>query len=158
MKHAIAGLLAALILSGCTVGPDVTAPEPEAPKRFVSADTARGGQAVAADTAWWRRFDDPLLTDLIRDAIEGNTDLAAARARVRQARALSRAAGAADLPNLGAGAGAERFQLSENGSGAAGALADQGLVDRRGDLYDAGLDASWEIDLFGGNRREEQRA
>jgi NodT family efflux transporter outer membrane factor (OMF) lipoprotein len=158
MTRLFACAVAALLLAACTVGPDVEAPEPKAPTRFVSADRDSDAQPVKADTAWWTRFDDPLLTRLIRDAVEDNTDLAAARARVREARALSRAAGADSLPDIGAGAGAERFQLSENGSGAAGALADQGLADRRGELYDAGLDASWEIDLFGGNHREAQGA
>jgi NodT family efflux transporter outer membrane factor (OMF) lipoprotein len=158
MTRVLACAVAALALASCTVGPKVAAPEPEAPKRFVSAASDADAQPVKADTAWWGRFDDPLLSRLIRDAVEGNTDLAAARARVREARALSRAAGADSLPDIGAGAGAERFQLSENGSGAAGALADQGLVDRRGELYDAGIDASWEIDLFGRTRRQAQAA
>jgi NodT family efflux transporter outer membrane factor (OMF) lipoprotein len=158
MTRAYVWGLGALLLAGCTVGPDVEAPEPIEPERFVSADATADAQPVEADTAWWTRFDDPLLARLVRDAVAGNTDLAAARARVRAARALSRAAGAGHLPQIGAGTGAERVQLSENGSGAAGALAERGLVDRRGALYDAGLDASWEIDLFGGTRRAVQAA
>jgi len=158
MTRTLSCALTAMALAGCTVGPEVAPPEPDAPARFISAERAADVQPVQADTAWWRWFDDPLLSRLIREAVDGNTDLAAARARVRAARALSRAASADDLPDIGASAGAERFQLSENGTGAAGALAEQGLVDRRGELYDAGLDANWEIDLFGRIRRREQGA
>jgi NodT family efflux transporter outer membrane factor (OMF) lipoprotein len=151
-------LLMAALLPACTVGPDFTEPDAPAPKSFTAPQAAGAAPAPGPEAAWWSRFEDPLLVDLIERALADNADLAEARARVRAARALQRAAGADDLPQLDGRASAQRFQISENGAGASAALIEQGLAEREGDLYSAGFDASWELDLFGGTRRAEERA
>ncbi|MDR7259916.1 NodT family efflux transporter outer membrane factor (OMF) lipoprotein [Sphingomonas sp. BE270] len=108
------------------------------------------------DDAWWRGFDDPLLAELVNRAVAGNTDLAAARARIDQSRALAKAAGAALLPSVDLTGGASRVeQLLETPVGRV--TRTLGLP-RGYTQYDAGAQASWEIDLFGGARRGREAA
>jgi NodT family efflux transporter outer membrane factor (OMF) lipoprotein len=83
---------------------------------------------------WWQQFDDPLLSALVDEAWQGNTDLAAARARLAQARALRDSQAAGSSPQLGSSAGVSRNQTRQSGSSS----------------WQAGLDASWEPDFFGG--------
>jgi multidrug efflux system outer membrane protein len=86
---------------------------------------------------WWSRFDDPLLTDLVSRALQANTSVTGAQAALRQARATRDVAAAGLLPTLDGSASAQR---SRTGNGAAG------------NTFRAGLDASWEPDVFGANR------
>jgi NodT family efflux transporter outer membrane factor (OMF) lipoprotein len=86
---------------------------------------------------WWLRYDDPLLARLIDQAHKANTSVKSAEAALRQARALRDVAAAALSPSLGGSASAQR--------GAAGGYT-------TGNLFKAGLDASWELDIFGVNR------
>lgn len=128
-----AGLLAALLtLAGCAaVPPPVAAPAVALPADW-SADAGR--QAPTPLAAWWRRFDDPLLADLVADALAANTDLRAARAVLRQARALRDATAAALYPALTGSASVQRRAVGDAPPA---------------DAFGAGLDASWEIDVFG---------
>ena len=100
----------------------------------------------------------PQLAALVDAALDANHDLAIAEARLREARALRRAAASRFRPQVGASATAQSFRLSENAPGAASALAQQGLADLTGDFYEAGFDAGWEIDVFGGVRRGVEAA
>ena len=92
---------------------------------------------------------DPTLDALIGDALASNHDLQAAAARVREARALRGITASRGKPQVAAGAVAAKFERS---------LAVPGFGDRRQDLYDAGFDASWEIDLFGSVRHDVEAA
>src|SRR3546814_11664580 len=95
-------------------------------------------------TPWWRTLNDPLLDQLITRALSSNPSIEVAEARVRQARSQMRGARAALAPVVGAGAGAGNIQAP-------------GLVTggeaKSSSLFLAGFDALWEIDLFGGARR-----
>ncbi|WDF74972.1 efflux transporter outer membrane subunit [Novosphingobium sp. KACC 22771] len=97
---------------------------------------------------WWQAFNDPLLNAAEAQALAGNLSLEAAAARVEQARALSRRAGAALLPSasLSAGAEADRQSLHSPMGGASQKIG----LPRDYELYQAGIGAQWEIDLFGG--------
>jgi multidrug efflux system outer membrane protein len=141
-----ASLLPGLLVACASPAP--TSPTSESPLALPSAWTvaASAASASATDSAapaaldrpalarWWQQFDDPLLVALIDDALQGNTDLAVARARLDQARALrdSQAAGAS--PQLGSSAGLSRSHTRSTG----------GISS-----WQAGLDASWEPDFFG---------
>jgi NodT family efflux transporter outer membrane factor (OMF) lipoprotein len=96
---------------------------------------------------WWRRFDDDALNRLINDALAGSTDLRLAQASLRQARATRRQAIGDYFPTLTASATPTRSKT---------ARAISSVPQRT--LYDAGFDASWEIDLFGGTRRAVEAA
>ncbi len=82
--------------------------------------------------AWWQYFNDPLLTALIQEALQANPDLKTAQANLRSARAQRVIAGATLLPSVNASGSAKR----NSGS----------------DSYNASMDASWELDIFGANR------
>lgn len=138
--------LPALALAGCaSVGPDYVAPRVDAPVAWHRADAATMPDApfVAADLArWWSTLGDPLLSDLVGRALAANTDLRSALARLREVRARRDLAQADLAPTLGASTRASRTGSSEEaGTG------------RTTEFYRAGLDASWEADLFGGRRR-----
>ena len=144
-------LAAALVgLTGCKVGPNYKAPQTAGPANWTSAMSG-GLSKAAADTnllaRWWTVFKDPTLSELIERARAGNLDLRQAEARVREARAQRGIAKAALFPTVGANASASRTTSSkEPGTGATS------------DLYAAGFDASWELDMFGGKRRSLESA
>jgi NodT family efflux transporter outer membrane factor (OMF) lipoprotein len=85
---------------------------------------------------WWQRFDDPLLSQLIRQTLAANTSVRSAQAALQQARALRNVAGAALWPSVGGSASAGRNRSGDN----------------TGNRFQLGLDASWELDIFGANR------
>jgi len=164
-------LLGLLTLAGCTMGPDFTPPEPATPSGWVDPST-RGGQAVTAsdpDPHWWNSLNDPLLGSLEERAITGNLDLQRAVLRIFAARAQVQVARAAGLPSLQGTGSYTHEQLglkgplqeqhvdqllgnSQSGQGFLGALT------KPVDLFQAGFDASWELDLFGRVRRSVEQA
>jgi len=131
-----------LLLNGCAVGPAYRPPVSETAAAWTS-DLPAGAAADAADlAAWWTHLDDPLLDDLVARAAAGNLDAATARSRVREARAQRQASGSGDLPSLDAGAATRRTAGED--------------PDRT--TWSASLDASWELDLFGGRKRSVEAA
>lgn len=134
---------AAAVLFGCSVGPAYQRPDIPAPAQWREA-VAGGGSAAApvwpaAD--WWHGFGSAKLDDLIAEAERSNDDLAAAVARVREADAQARIAGAALLPSLDLGATATR-ERARTASGSVGVF----------NSFNPELSASYEIDFWGKNR------
>ncbi len=143
--------LAMIILNGCAaVGPDYVKPETPVPANWNSrskGDSASGKPEPQAPAAWWAVFKDSELTGLIEQAVAGSLDLRKARAKLREARAKRGAAQTELYPALDASGSAARSRTSgDTGTGTTGAL------------YTAGLDASWELDIFGGVRRSVEAA
>ena len=155
--RACSSVLVAFLVTGCAVGPDYRAPDAPTPDTWSSLPES--GVRIASPDApalaqWWSAFDDPLLTDLIERAIDDNKTLEQARARVIEARARRGVAAGSFFPSLGASAGATRTQ-----SDARFIDPEEGVAARSNDeIYSAGLDASWELDLFGGQRRAFEAA
>jgi NodT family efflux transporter outer membrane factor (OMF) lipoprotein len=145
-------LLSGVALAGCTVGPDYHRPA----IALTPAFHATAAVAPAADAAWWSSFGDPVLDGLVTQALAQNCDIAAASARVDQARAAAQAAGAALLPSVGGSASAE--ETSQSRQSPFGAASMKLGFPRDYALYQAGAQASWEIDLFGGLRRGREAA
>ena len=156
----IAGI--ALILSGCMVGPNYHGAPQVVPtdKPFVRADTTTANAQVAAQ--WWTALGDPELNHLIDQTLASNPGVDVARARVREARANLRQQTATGLPTTDSSAAylrtANISSLLGGGSGgntqsSSGSSSGGGL-----NLYVIGLDASWELDFFGGNRRAVEGA
>ena len=139
-------------LGGCApVGPDYAPPQPQAPPAWHTTldDGLRVGDPDPAGlAAWWSTLKDPVLSGLIKAAITGNLDLKQAQARVREARAQRGISQADLLPTLDASGtvGRQRTSLNTGGTG------------KETDLYSAGFDAGWEIDIFGGLRRSVEAA
>ena len=137
-------LALATIVAGCAVGPNYSTPTPVAPARLAQAATP----LVTADsppTQWWSHFNDPVLNQLVTDALAHNHDLRIAAARLAEARALRRGTLWGFAPSGDAGVALRRGQPSAaEASPATSAL---------GETWSAGFDATWEIDLFGRTRR-----
>ncbi|MPT49198.1 MAG: efflux transporter outer membrane subunit [Sphingobium sp.] len=144
-----------MVLAACTLGPDYQGPAsagaPVPGQNFVRADgeTRTTAPAVAQ---WWTTLGDPILNELQSRALAGNPSLAATQARMQQARAALRQEKRNSLPSIGASGTYAHAQLpgidlSEITNGET-----EGKIDEM-NLFNLGLDASWEIDLFGGQRR-----
>jgi len=132
----------AIALGGCAaVGPDYTEPAPAAAALW-QAPLPHGGSVTALGD-WWSQFNDPVLTRLQRSAESGSPTLAKAWANIEKARATLSSAGAASLPSANGQASVTR------GTQQTGEVATARSV---------GLDASWELDLFGKVRRSTESA
>ncbi len=158
---AIASAAMAGSLCACMVGPDYKGPPTIAP---IALQTGRFHRADAAPFAadppparWWLALNDAELTRLIDQAFADSPNLKAAGAKVRKARAMLREQGDKLLPSGGASAAA----LSVKPPSAISSILGSGSsasVPSNIDLYSTALDASWELDLFGGVRRGVENA
>lgn len=127
-----------LTQGGClSAGPQSPPPAMVAVPTAWSTAAAAGTAGSASLAQWWLRFDDPLLGTLVTQALQANTSVKGAQAALLQARALRDVAAAALWPSLDSSASAQR---SQSGSDSA--------VNR----FTTGLDAAWEVDVFGANR------
>ena len=145
-------LFVALTVSACAVGPDYSRIDPAAQEKWYAA-MEKGLEATTlaeSDLAsWWSVFEDPLLQQLEERAIKGNLELKTAFSRLQQAR-INRGLSRADFwPTLTAEGNVQRQRSSENMGNSTGA---------ENDWYMAGLDATWELDLFGSIRRSVESA
>ena len=152
MKPRLSLLTVCLILSACASPvqrPDSGIAPPAAWHSPHSANAERN------DLRWWTRFASPQLNQLIEQAQVGSYDLAAAMARVRQARAGTVIAGGSQLPELQGTGNANRQKLLR-GSGYRQLDADS--TNKAVDYFDVGLSASYEIDFWGGKRASRDSA
>jgi NodT family efflux transporter outer membrane factor (OMF) lipoprotein len=141
------GPVAALLLSGCVVGPNYISPAPKQPAQTDFASAAAPAFVPAEPPAdWWRLYNAPILDRLVAEALAANTDLRVAAANLRQARAVLRETRSQRLPttDISASAGYGRVAGSTLG------LKGKGPT---GDTYDVGLDLGYQLDLFGRIRR-----
>ncbi len=136
---------AAVLLASCSLGPRYQRPDVAPPSRWVSADAAAGAGWPSAE--WWNGFGSTELSALLDQARRTNDDLGAAIARVREADAQRRIAGASLLPSLGAGGTALRERAPVSGSGL-----------EIGNQFTALLTASYELDFWGKHRAERAAA
>jgi NodT family efflux transporter outer membrane factor (OMF) lipoprotein len=143
-------------LSGCTVGPSFQRPDMQLPRVFRSAAEIAASPAPSPDAAWWAGFHDPVLTQVIDRTLSQNLDLAAAAARMTEARAAAALAGAALLPvgSLGASASSSHDSLTSP----LGEIAHGAGAPRNYQTYSVGAQVSWELDLFGSLRRRREAA
>ncbi len=154
-------LVMAGCLSGCMVGPDYKGPPNVAP---IALETGRFHRADAAPVAadppparWWLALNDAELTRLIDQAFADSPNLKAAAAKVRNARAKLREQSAQLLPSGGANAAAFSVKPPSSIGSILGA-GSPAPVPGHIDLYSTALDASWELDFFGGVRRGVESA
>lgn len=140
-----ATLVAALVATACTtVGPDHRSPAPSAPAQ--GSFTGSASPLFNGDEPpgkWWSLLGDPVLDELVRQALTANTDLRVAAANLRQARAVLRETRAGRLPTTQIRAGAT---LSRPSEATTGPVPGAGDVQ---DIYDVGLDVNYQVDLFG---------
>jgi NodT family efflux transporter outer membrane factor (OMF) lipoprotein len=175
----------ALAVAGCTVGPNYKRPEVETPVTFTeplpsttqpvptTAPTTGPATSAAAATTqpvelaqWWKSFDDPLMNQLMTEAMRSSLDLQLATARLREARFQRGVISSQYYPQLDAQGSYTHNRSSQNAfsigtspgsgtgtttGGSTGAAFGSGARDT--DLFQAGFDADWELDVFGGTRR-----
>jgi NodT family efflux transporter outer membrane factor (OMF) lipoprotein len=153
-KRALWGsAMAVVLVAGCAVGPEYETPKPNIPGLWANGKSepssvqpvSDGSTTVAREAlaVWWTRMGDPLLDDLVRQAVEGNLDVASAKARIRETRAARDKAVGGLWPS-GGGTGS----LSKAKTGTAPSTTN----------FSLGLQSSWELDLFGANRRAVEGA
>lgn len=138
--------LFALLLSGCAVGPDYK----PVTWSFMPRTWLNGGNisdtAPVANLAWWQPLHDEQLNALVAQALLNNGDLKVAKARVEEARGARLTAQAGMLPQIEGSATGKR---GNSGTG---------RINATGNIFDAGFDSSWELDIFGGGRRAAEAA
>lgn len=141
-------ILTSIALTACAVGPTYAPPVATTVAAW-QAPVPHGGDASSLKT-WWSRWNDPVLNGLIDAAQTSNPTLEQAAARIGQARAARVIAGSSALPGVNGSASANRGNTG--GAGAASALIDTASS------ASASLQAAWELDLFGANRRTREAA
>ena len=144
-------VLAAGAISGCTTGPDYQRPAIDAPAAFIyetkdAADTA--------NTTWWTQFNDPVLDDLINQALAHNLNVKVAAANVETAAGVLTQTRSGLFPQVGYDGSGGRARSTE--ASATPELAK--LIPNPQTSYQALLNASWEIDLWGRIRRLSESA
>jgi NodT family efflux transporter outer membrane factor (OMF) lipoprotein len=141
----LSGIALASLLGACSFVPDYERPSAPAPTEWPAA-AAVAADAQPVSVEWWQRFGSRELDALIAEAMTANQDLAAAIARIDQARANARVAGAPLLPIVeGASSGARRYN-------------DIDTVTQRSTSYQAAITTSYEIDIWGKNAAGLQAA
>jgi NodT family efflux transporter outer membrane factor (OMF) lipoprotein len=148
-----------LSIAGCAVGPNYRKPSIvlEAFHSSAALQALKTSTSAPALDRWWLGFDDPVLARIIQRALNQNLDLAAAIARVDEARAAAREAGAQLLPTADLSPQAARVHESLESPIGAVARHLPGFQ-RDQSEFDVDAVASWEIDLFGGLRRGAEAA
>ncbi|GLR66208.1 drug-resistance related outer-membrane protein [Acidocella aquatica] len=157
------GAVSLLALSGCMVGPNFTAPRPAVPAAYISSAPATpyvsGGPV---DPQWWNSFNDPELTKLEAEAVAQNLDLQIATQRMLEAEAQAQIDGAVLYPSIGANASYSRQGLSDKGvvqalgGGGGAGIPVSGIPPF--DVYQYGLQATYDLDFWGKNRRTAEAA
>jgi len=146
-RSAMAGLVSAL-LAGCMVGPDYVKPKVEAPTRYIYEPQQ---VAETANSQWWGQFDDPVLDQLIADALAGNKNVKIAAANVEQAAGVLSTTRAPLYPQVNYQGDAARQRFSQNTAIPIGST-------NPANNYQVLAGATWEIDLWGRVRRLTEAA
>jgi multidrug efflux system outer membrane protein len=150
MQRLALSILIIALTTGCAVGPDYKRPVTETPPAWrVEYSYA----AEVANTRWWQQFDDPALNQLIEIALRENKDLAIAAARVDRFLGVLTTTRGQFFPQVGYGFDASSNRASEKGVSPLPSGSDPYY-----NLYQGGLTAGWEIDLFGRVRRQSEAA
>lgn len=150
MSRSLLATLASAVLAGCAVGPDYQAPSSAGGAAITTRFDNSTATGVAAGTvlpAFWKTFGDPVLDQLVADALAGNRTIAIAAANLKASRAARRLSGFDLFPTVTTTASFVRGLQSDH------QLPGVDRDGREGNSAEAGFDASWELDLFGRVRR-----
>lgn len=144
-KIILALAMIVILVTGCAVGPDYKRPAIDSPAAWRLEEQAAKD---TANTTWWHQFNDPVLNQLIEEALKQNLDLKIATARIEEYVGRYWVGRSVLFPQIGANAEAGRSRASEEG---AAPLSSQ--VENPADYYQGVFSGSWEIDLWGKLRR-----
>jgi NodT family efflux transporter outer membrane factor (OMF) lipoprotein len=143
-------ILLGLSLTSCAVGPDYVPPQMDVPKQWTEART---NADIRQLETWWQTFQDPLLNQLIKQAVAENLDLKLAANRIRTSRLQYDATIAEALPSLSSHSTVSRRLNNSSSSGGTNSNSGVGVGNQIINIFQLGFDAAWEIDLFGGVQR-----
>ena len=146
VRNFLVALVLAAPLSACMVGPDYRRPEVDVPVAWRLGAVEAG---EISNVAWWEQFQDPVLSNLVRTALENNKDLEIATANVDQASAQYGIVRSAQFPQVNAGVSAARERSSANTVLPGGRIFSD---------YGVNLSASFELDVWGRLRRASESA
>jgi len=142
------------LLTGCAVGPSYRQPNVSTPSSWASPLADGETNTPAHLAAWWKIFNDSNLDSLVATAVESNLTLRIAEAHVREARAERGVVAGGLWPSIGSSASYSRNRYGANGFPPLGSFG----IPLDYNLYNAGFDAAWELDIFGGTRRAVEAA
>jgi len=168
LTSALAG---AVLLAGCAVGPDYERPELDLPQSAFNS-TLLSEQQERSLVAWWTQYNDPVLNNLIDQALDSNLDIALQFERIQQARAQLGYADANLYPSISAQADGMRQHTSgatsgaQSGTGSSGGTASGGQTGSSGlstsgqrfNYFSVAATLNYELDIFGGLRRSAEQA
>ncbi|WP_248306794.1 efflux transporter outer membrane subunit [Bosea sp. AAP35] len=139
-----------MALAGCAVGPDYATPAQFLPTNWGNAPKTNKPLEAKRLARWWTKLGDRRLDAIVERAVAGNLDVASAKARIREARATRRQAVGALFPQVDGFGSGTRSRTAAATSASGG--------NTTGNLFQAGFDASFELDLFGANARNVEAA
>lgn len=154
-------LAIAALLGACTSGPDFAPPAaPPSSSGYATDGQGRAALGGGPGIEWWKAFGAPELDALVARALTNNRSLAASKATLESARERIAAVAGRSLPQIDANARGEYQQVNLSAFGLSGGLPGGGFGNPRFDLYTLGAGVSYDLDLFGRNRRalEQTRA
>ncbi|MEI8622334.1 efflux transporter outer membrane subunit [Pseudoalteromonas sp. B129b] len=156
-QHTAVVLVSVAVLSGCVVGPNFKEANTNINNAVIKPITNFPQEQLSHNRElawnWWTILNDPILTELEQKAQLGNLDIQMASSRIAQSRATLGIASSDRLPSVSAGFDYKREGLSENGKFVA-----LGAPSDADNFWQLGFDASWELDLWGRNKRIEEGA
>ena len=147
---AIAGAL--LMLSSCKLGPDYERPERAEPLQFLDAKESDAN--LEQLVMWWQKMEDPVLSELVSHGLTNSLTVQTGLQRIRQVRAQLMQTSAGLWPTLTGGANYNYGRKFGEPSGIGYSATGSGIGNEWGGTFAGGFDATWEIDVFGGVRRE----
>ncbi|MFO1314887.1 MAG: efflux transporter outer membrane subunit [Burkholderiales bacterium] len=150
LRSRAAAVLAALLLTACMLGPDYQRPPVDTPAGYQYAPK---DAAATADLDWWKQFGDPVLDQLIAEALANNRNVMIAAANVEQAAGIVTTTRAPMFPQVGYQGAATRIRFSQQGTSAL-----PSELTNPTNAYQLLGGASWEIDLWGRIRRQTESA
>ena len=156
-------LISGVALSGCSFAPEYSRPEMDLPENWSKAPYELAQASHSLEIQWWKRFNDPVLDKLVEEALLHNQNLAVAVARVDQARAYLGLSKAGYLPTVGASGQAGRSHVTDGQLATGEALtnlantmallhgmpATNAAPGHMGNSFSTGIQAAWELDLWG---------
>jgi multidrug efflux system outer membrane protein len=137
-----------MALASCAVGPDYEKPLIDTPQNWRFSD-AEASDVI--NTPWWTQFEDPVLDQLIDEALTANLDVRTAAARVEQFAARLNITRSEFFPQVGYGAAGDRQGISSNNADTLG-------IDAVTTNYQATINVGWELDIWGRIRRASESA
>ena len=152
MKQVTFASMLALVLVGCTLGPNYERPQILTPANYRGLVGAPAGESLA-DLPWWELFKDPVLQELTRESLQNNFDLRIAAARVEEARSLAGISRSFLYPQINLSGGGSVQQVSRVSEPPQSITADRTYKN-----WLLGFSLAWELDVFGRIRREAEAA